>query len=321
MKDNFGRTIDYLRLSVTDRCNSRCIYCMPEQGVAKCTHAEVLSYEEIAELVSAAAKLGVHKVRLTGGEPLVRRGIVELVRMVAATEGIDEVDMTTNATLLSPIAKDLKEAGLTRLNISLDTLDPERYAQISRTAKLEDALAGLAAAEAAGFVDTKINCVLMGGVNTCDIRPIAELAKDHAYEVRFIELMRMGECASWPAECFVPAERVLEEVPELKPAGNSGVAELYQAPGWMGHVGLIRPVTHKFCSSCNRVRITSDGKLKPCLHSSEELMLRGLEGQALYQALADGMRRKPQQHHISKSNPSSTPRRMNQIGGLWDLHI
>lgn len=315
MRDDLGRTITYLRLSVTDRCNCRCLYCMPADGVPMLSHRDILSFEELRDIVAAAATLGVRKVRLTGGEPLVRRGIVELVRMVAAVPGIDEVDMTTNACLLAPIAAGLRAAGLTRLNISLDTLDPERYRQITRTGTLDDALAGLHAAEAAGFTDTKVNCVLIGGINDDDLRSMAELARTRPLTVRFIELMPMGECARWPRERFVSADEVLNQVPELQRIGDDGVSEVFSAPGWAGKVGLIRPITHRFCGSCDRIRVTSDGRLKPCLHSATEINLRGLSGQELIDTLAAGIASKPAGHTMGDGRASSAARDMNEIGG------
>lgn len=319
MIDSTGRQIGYLRLSVTDRCNCRCTYCMPEQGVESIGHDSVMTLEEMAEVVRAAASLGVHKVRLTGGEPLVRRGVVDLVRMVAEVPGIDEVCMTTNGCLLAPMAEDLKAAGLDRVNISLDTLDPERYRKITRCGRLEDALAGLDAAEKAGLGPIKINAVLMGGVND-DVRPLAELARNRDLSVRFIELMPIGEAASWPRESFVPAERVLETLPELEPLGPGeadgpgGVAELFSAPDWRGTVGLIRPVSHRFCSQCDRIRVTADGMLKPCLHSSREVPLRGLEGDQLVGAIRQGIAAKPERHHLDQ-RVSESLRGMNAIGG------
>lgn len=315
MRDEFGRDIRYLRLSVTDRCNCRCVYCMPENGVPMLSHADILSFEEMRDIVAAAASLGVRKVRLTGGEPLVRRGIVDLVGMVAAVPGIDEVDMTTNATLLAPVAASLRGAGLTRLNVSLDTLNAARYKAITRCGTLADALAGLEAAHDAGFANTKINCVLIGGVNDDELRPLAELARDRDLTVRFIELMRMGECAGWPKGRFVSADEVLSAVPELVRAGGQGVSELYQAPGWKGSVGLIRPMTHRFCSSCDRIRVTADGRLKPCLHSAAEVNLRGLSGQDLVEAIRAGIAAKPRGHRMDNGRASDSLRAMNEIGG------
>ena len=317
MRDHEGRTIDYLRISVTDRCSLRCIYCMPEQGVHKCTHRDILSFEEIAEIAEATARLGVHKIRLTGGEPLVRRGIADLVRMLVRIPDIEEVDMTTNGVLLAPLAEELKEAGLTRLNISLDTLNPERYRTITRTGELRDALSGIAAARAAGFEDTKIDCVLLGGVNDDDWMQVAGLARNDVASVRFIELMPMGECATWPRERFVSADAVLEKLPFLVPAGTDGVAELYSAPGWEGTIGLIRPMTHRFCRGCGRLRLTSGGRLKPCLHAPVEVPLRGLHGKELDEALRRAIALKPEGHHmdIADGHTSESCRPMNEIGG------
>lgn len=315
MRDNLGRNIRYLRLSVTDRCNCRCLYCMPAHGVPMLRHKDVLSFEEMRAIVEAAAWLGVKKVRLTGGEPLVRRGIVDLTRMIAAVDGIDEVVMTTNATLLAPMAADLKAAGLSRLNISLDTLNSERYAKLSRIGTLADALAGIEAAREVGFTHTKFNAVLLGGLNEDEIRPLAEMAQNEPVDVRFIELMRMGECACWPDERFISADRVLEVLPELEAVGSSGVTELFCAPGWQGRVGLIRPMTHKFCSDCDRIRVTADGMLKPCLHSASEIALRGLSSEELLDVLSNGIAQKPKSHTIDLKHASKALRAMNEIGG------
>lgn len=316
MQDSLGREISYMRLSVTDRCNCRCVYCMPEEGVEKRAHSDLLSFEELAEIVRAATQLGVHKVRITGGEPLARRGVENLVKLVTGIDGIDEIAMTTNATLLADKAEVLRAAGLTRLNISLDTLCAEHYRTITRVGELEDALAGLDAARSAGFTGTKINCVLMGGINDDEIADFVELTHDEPYEVRFIELMPMGECATWPAERFVAADEVLAAVPEFKACGTSGVAELYQVSGYAGRVGLIRAVSHRFCERCDRIRVTADGKLKPCLHSASEIDLRGLVGEELVAALKQGVMAKPAHHNLNPGvAASATPRDMNQIGG------
>lgn len=315
MLDGEGRLIEYLRLSVTDRCNCRCTYCMPAGGVPMLGHKDILSFEELTEVVGACAQLGVRKVRLTGGEPLVRRGLPELVRMIRAVPGVEELAMTTNATLLAPVAAELHHAGLDRLNVSLDTLDAARYAELTRGGSLEDALAGLAAARDAGFSHTKVNCVLMGGVNDADVPRLAELARTEPIDVRFIELMPMGPCAGWPKARFIPAETVLEAVPGLVPLRRDGVAELWHAPGWVGNVGLIRPMSHRFCDGCSRIRVTADGRLKPCLHSSAEIPLRGLHGEALLSELRRGIAAKPAYHHMDQDHASQSARDMNEIGG------
>ena len=315
MKDNYGRTIDYLRISVTDLCNYRCVYCMAPDGVEKHRHSEVLRFEEIVEIAEAAAACGVRKLRLTGGEPLVRRGIVSLCRSLREIAGIEELTLTTNGSLLPALAQPLREAGVDRLNISLDTLDPAKFSQISRCGSLENVLSGLAAAEQAGFSNTKLDCVLLGGVNTDEIPALAQLSMDKPYSVRFIELMPMGVCASMPPERFVSADAVLEALPELEPVGTDGVAETYRLPGAAGTVGVIRALSHSFCAGCNRLRLTSDGRLKPCLHSDAEFSLRGLHGEALRQAVLDAAAAKPPRHFLLEQGRSGTRRGMYEIGG------
>lgn len=315
MRDAQGRRIDYLRLSVTDRCNCRCAYCMPADGVPMLSHDDVCSFEELARITEACCELGVTKVRLTGGEPLARRGLLGLVRMLREVPGVRELAMTTNATLLAPVASELRAAGLDRINVSLDSLRPERYAAITRGARLDDALAGLRAAHDAGFTGTKVNCVLMGGVNDDEVADIAVLAREKPVDVRFIELMPIGEAAGWPRARFVDASAVLGAVPELAPVGTDGVAELFSAPGWAGRVGLIRPMSHRFCAGCTRIRVTADGRLKPCLHSADEVSLRGLAGEALHEALLAGIALKPAHHDMDGAHASESARAMNEIGG------
>ncbi|MBE6990899.1 MAG: GTP 3',8-cyclase MoaA [Ruminococcaceae bacterium] len=314
MRDLTGRTVDYLRLSVTDLCNYRCIYCMGEEGVCKLPHREICSIEELTEMSRAAVACGVRKIRLTGGEPLVRWGILDLCRMLRDLPGLEELAMTTNGTLLPQMAGELKAAGVDRLNISLDTLDEARFRTITRRGELREALAGLAAAEAVGFTGTKVNAVLLGGVNDADIAPLAELARDRDLSVRFIELMPIGECADWPEERFRTADAVLQAVPALERIGQDGVAELYRAPGWRGTVGLIRPISCCFCAACDRIRITADGRLKPCLHSRQEISLRGLHGMELEETIRQGVAVKPLRHHLAAGG-SDSPRAMHEIGG------
>lgn len=315
MLDGFSRKIDYLRLSVTDLCSYRCIYCMPEQGVTRLRHEDILSVEEIEGIVREAAMLGVRKVRITGGEPLVRRGILEIVRRVARVPGVTELCLTTNGAGLVELAAPLMDAGVTRLNLSLDTLRPERFARITRVGCLEDTLRGMRAAQAAGFTDTKINVVLLGGINIDEIPDFVRLTQEHAVQVRFIELMPLGVCAAWPPGAFVSADAVLEAVPGLVPVGRQGVASVYRAPGAVGTVGLIRPLTDHFCPACNRIRVTADGRLKACLHTEQEVLIKGLSGDALREAIVGAVMTKPARHHISPSVPSETSRDMNQIGG------
>lgn len=314
MQDGCGRTIDYLRLSVTDLCNYRCRYCMPPEGVEKRPHSDILSIEELAEIAEAAVACGVKKIRLTGGEPLVRRGLLDLCRMLRAIPGVEELCLTTNGSLLPQLAKPLREAGLDRLNISLDTLRPDRFAAMTRLGTLQDVLDGIEAAEAAGFHGLKFDTILIGGFNDDEILDFVNLSREHPWEMRFIELMPMGPCAGWDRSCFLPAETVLDRVPELVPIESQGVARRYKLPGALGTVGLISPVSHDFCAGCRRVRVTSDGRLKGCLHSREEISLRGLHGEALADAIRQGILHKPKRHHLAE-RPSDTPRNMNQIGG------
>lgn len=315
MNDTLGRKITYLRLSVTDLCDLRCIYCMPEHGVPKRAHSEICSPEELCDMAAAAVSLGVRKVRITGGEPLIRRGVVSLCRMLRALPGLEELCLTTNGVRLPELAAPLREAGVDRLNISLDTLRPERYRSITRIGELSSVLRGLDAAEAAGFSHTKLNCVLMGGVNDDEIEDFVRLTQARPLSVRFIELMPMGACAKWEKARFLPAGAVLDRVPELVPAGTDGVSRLYRIPGAAGTVGLIEPMSHAFCAECSRIRITADGKLKPCLHADTEIALRGLHGEALLDALRQGIARKPERHALMRDGQSHAGRCMSEIGG------
>jgi len=317
VKDAYQREISYLRVSLTDRCNLRCVYCMPPEGVEKRSHSQILSLEEIAEIAREAAALGVRKIRLTGGEPLVRRGILSLCRSLRDIPELRELALTTNGLLLPEMAEDLKSAGVDRVNISLDTLDPKKYRQITRGGSLDAALAGIQAAKAAGLTPLKLNCVLIGGFNDGEIAALAALTEREPVEVRFIELMPIGSAAAFGAEAYLPCETVLERLPGLEPVEqDGGVAERFRLPGAKGTVGLIRPLSRCFCARCDRIRLTADGCLKPCLHSREEIPLRGLHGPALRQRLAEAILHKPEQHgELSAQVRSQAARDMNQIGG------
>lgn len=314
MQDQYGRTVDYLRLSVTDLCSYRCRYCMGPEGVEKRPHGEILSVEECVEIGAAAVRCGVRKVRITGGEPLVRRGLLDICRGLRGIPGLEELCLTTNGQRLPQLAGPLREAGVDRLNISLDTLRPDRFSWLTRLGRLEEALAGIRAAEDAGFTDLKLDTVLIGGFNDDETGDFLNLTWEHPWEVRFIELMPMGPCAAWEKSRFLPVGSILERHPALQEIGLSGVARRYRLPGAMGTVGLISPVSHDFCPQCRRIRVTADGRLKGCLHSSEELPLRGLHGGALEAAIRTGISQKPLRHHLA-DRPSDTPRTMNQIGG------
>ncbi len=317
MTDGFGREITYLRLSVTELCNLRCRYCMPEEGVCKRRHDEMLTEEETIRAVRAAASLGIRKVRITGGEPLVKPNILSICRRTAETEGIRETVLTTNATRLPELARPLREAGVSRVNISLDTLDPARYAFITRRGVLDDALRGIEAALEAGFDRVKINTVLIGGFNDDEIPALAELTRRLPVDVRFIELMPMPGDTLFGEQAYIPVSRVTEALPEAVPCGvNDGVARLYRLPGALGNIGLISPLSGHFCAACNRLRLTADGHLKPCLHSRDEIRIKGLNEAGMAEAMRRAILMKPKQHEaLSRTERSRAARQMNQIGG------
>ncbi len=339
--DGFGRRIDYLRISVTDRCNLRCRYCMPADGVEWKSPIEVLSFEEIERFAGVAVGEGIGKIRLTGGEPLVRKGLVDHVRRLREITGLEAIALTTNGTLLSRYAEQLVEAGLRRINISLDTLDPDVYAEVTRGGKLSDALAGLEAAVAAGLDPVKINVVVVRGLEQ-DILGFARMTIERPLHVRFIEYMPVGDadeggetsCAAlpggWTHADHVPSDETLERLAaegaaaglgELVPVskddapGGWGPARYYRFEAALGTLGVISPLSHHFCAECNRLRLTADGKLRMCLFSDEELDVRGALREGTDEDVRALIRRalamKPENHH----DRIGTLRRMSQIGG------
>jgi cyclic pyranopterin phosphate synthase len=285
---------------------------MPSGGPERM--GETLSAAECVEIVRQAAACGVDKVRLTGGEPLARGDILEICRGIAEIEGIRTLCLTTNASRLSDLAGELYAAGVRRVNISIDSLRPERYREITQCGTLQNALDGLDAALRAGFEQVKVNTVLMGGVNDDEICDFVELTRDRPVDVRFIELMPIGPSASWPKERFLPAGEVLARCPALELIGQAGVARRYGIPGYRGAVGLILPITGNFCGQCNRIRVTADGMLKPCLHGREEIPLKGLTGEALRAEIERGILAKPRAHALGEG-ASQSQRCMNAIGG------
>ena len=317
MIDKLGREITYLRISLTDKCNLRCRYCMPEEGVCKRSHHEMMNEDELVTAVEAAASLGIHKIRLTGGEPLVKKNIVSICRRVAAVEGIREVCLTTNGILLPELAEQLREAGVKRVNLSLDTLDPDKYAYITRIGRLEQFRAGLAAALNAGFDKVKINAVLIGGFNDDEIEALANLTMEYPVDMRFIELMPIQNQDEFGESAYVPYSKVLEKLPEAVPVpGDGGVAKLCRLPGAQGNIGLISPISAHFCSECNRLRLTADGKLKPCLHSGDEYSIKGLDKSGMEAVFREAIRNKPAWHgDLDAVNRSKAGRNMNEIGG------
>ena len=316
MIDQFGRKITYMRISVTELCNLRCRYCMPEEGICKKSHADMLTEDEMILAIEAAASLGITKLRITGGEPLVKKNIVSICRRAAAVEGIREVCLTTNGVLLPELAAPLREAGVSRLNLSLDTLDPEKYAYITRIGNLDTFWKGFHAALEAGFAKIKINAVLAGGFNDDEIPALAELTRKYPVDMRFIEMMPMYDSGDFDSSAYIKGDVVLKALPDAVCAQQDGVAKLYRLPGAIGNIGIISPVSAHFCSECNRIRITADGKIKPCLHSNAEISIKGLGKDEMVRVMKDAILNKPKWHgELSYSERSHADRSMNQIGG------
>lgn len=315
MVDGFGRRIEYLRISVTDKCNLRCTYCMPLEGMEWLRRDELLSYEEIAEVVRTMAPLGLERVRFTGGEPLVRRDLPELVRMVAEIEGIRDLALSTNAVLLARHADALRAAGLKRVNVSLDSLRSERVDEIARRpGSYAKIMEGLRAAEEAGFAPLKLNVVLMGGVNDDEIPAFAELTRERPWHVRFIEVMPTGANLELSRENFVSCAEALRRIRrlgELEPAegptGN-GPASYYRFPGAPGTVGVITPMSHNFCHRCNRMRLTADGQLRPCLFGDLQTDLRTplRAGESLEPLIRETLSIKPERHWLERGSDAGS---------------
>ena len=314
MKDKFGRTIKYLRLSVTDLCNYRCFYCMPEEGVTKKAHSDILSIEELSEIAEAAIGLGITKIRLTGGEPLLRRGILTLCENIRRLSDSVELSITTNGSMLPSMARKLKAAGVDRLNISLDSLDKATFRRITRVGELDQTLSGIKAAREAGFDNIKINSVLLGGINDSDILPLTALTRDSDIQLRFIELMPIGVTREQDKRLFVTVKNIEKMLLGAAELTADGVARVYRLPGHKGSIGLISPMSNRFCGLCDKIRVTADGRLKPCLHSKEEIVLKGLHGYRLKEALKAGILSKPLCHELT-SLGSQSARNMNEIGG------
>ncbi len=315
MIDKHGREINYLRLSLTESCNLRCLYCNPDG----CTSPQevLMDTEEVISLIKGAAKLGVRKVRFTGGEPLLRRDIVEIIERTSCIEGIDDIGLTTNALLLENLAPALKRAGLKRINISLDTLRENRYLEMTG-GKIQKVFKGIEAAQEAGFNSIKINSVLIKDFNEDEIVDLCELTRERDIHVRFIELMPMGDSTSWSSQHYLSSKTVLERCPELKLVDREYAASpslLYSYPEGKGRVGIINPLSDKFCSSCNRIRITSQGRLKLCLHSDREIdLLPALRrDERIERIIQDALTSKPSEHKLEEGEYIS--KNMVTIGG------
>jgi GTP 3',8-cyclase len=326
MRDGRGRRIEYLRISVTDKCNLRCVYCMPPRGLPWLRRADLLTYEEIATIVAAMAPMGLRKVRITGGEPLVRRDVDSLIGMVSAVPGIEDVALSTNAVLLEGMADALKAAGVRRVNVSLDSLRPDRVDAIARRpGSYGQIMAGLDAAERAGFHPIKINVVVMRGRNDDEIEDFARITLERPWHVRFIEVMPVGENLDVSADAYVPAPEMLHRVrrigelaPVAGPSGN-GPATYFSFPGAPGTVGVITPMSHNYCDTCNRLRLTADGKLRPCLFGDIHTNLRDplRAGEALEPLIEETLRIKPDRHNLVQGSDrgSGGLLALSQIGG------
>ena len=307
--DTHNRRINYLRISITDRCNLRCRYCMPKEGVSQFGHSEILSYEEILRVAALAVKRGINKIRITGGEPLVRKGVVSLVERLAGLAGVNDLSMTTNALLLREFAPALHRAGLRRVNISMDSLDPQKYRQITRGGDLRKVWEGIDAAWRVGMSPIKINVVAIAGFNDGEIEDFARLTLKEPFQVRFIEFMPIGESSEWKPEHCIPCREIKERVERIAPLlplteagnGHGGPARLFKFPGAAGEIGFISPVSEHFCQSCNRLRLTADGKVKTCLFSGEltdlkAILRSGAGDEELERKLDEALLSKPAHH-------------------------
>lgn len=337
LKDNFFRVIDYLRLSVTDRCNLRCIYCMPAEGIQPFGHSDILSYEEIVRIVRVAAELGVRKVRITGGEPLTRKNLPFLISEIRKISGIEDLSMTTNGILLERHAQELADAGLNRVNISLDSFNPERYREITRGGDLDAVLRGLEAARKAGLAPIKINMVPVRGINEDEIEAFAKMTLDSDCHVRFIEFMPSGTAESWGPEKYITTGEMQEIIGKIAPlepvrVRKNGPSKYFRLQGARGVIGFISALSHHFCRECNRLRLTPEGKLRPCLFSETEIDLRspirtGASDDEIARLLRLSIAVKPEGHTINstsaagKASPCSgqaapeQKRPMSRIGG------
>ncbi len=320
MQDCFLRKVNYMRISITDLCNLRCQYCMPKDGIYKKQHQEMLSYEEIIKVVKYAAKIGIDKIRITGGEPLIKKDIVSFIDKIANIDGIKDIALTTNGVLLKDMAKDLQKAGLKRVNISIDSLKPDRYRSITRGGDVNHVLNGIQEVLQLNMRPIKLNVVVIGKLNEDEIEDFANLTINDEIDVRFIELMPVGEASGWAKDRFISNEEIKRRIGELLPVKNDtlGPARYYKLLGAKGRVGFINPISDHFCGSCNRIRLTSDGKLKPCLHSNQEIdILKALRenDNEIDEILQKAILSKPEKHYLYTSEHEIGHRNMSQIGG------
>ena len=324
MLDGIGRNIDYLRISVTDRCNLRCVYCMPEKGVDSLGHGEILTFKEILSIAKAVSQLGIRKVKITGGEPLVRKGIVNLIRRIKDIDGIEEVTMTTNGVLLGAMAGELADAGLDAVNVSLDSMNSASFCRITRRDCLGEVLDGIRKACSLG-IRTKINCVPIAELNGGDLAGIIGIASEYPIDVRFIELMPIGFGKNYsPVSNEELLERMEREFGKPEPSRSkhgNGPAVYYNLPGFKGSVGFISAISNEFCGSCNRIRLTADGNLKLCLHYNEGVALKpllrgGISKEGLKNVLENAIYNKPLHHVFNGGSAENVEmKNMVQIGG------
>ncbi len=326
MVDTHGRSINYLRISITDRCNLRCCYCMPLEGVDKLEHGHILSFEEIARLVKAATAVGIRKVRLTGGEPLVRRNISRLIRYIREIPAIDDISLTTNGTLFAPLAEDLQAAGLNRVNFSLDTMVADKYRYITRQGNLDSVLQAIDKALALNMHPVKINTVLIRGFNDNEIMDFAELAYKKPLHVRFIEFMPIGDLQFWNQDNIITGRETINMIKqqynltENKRVKGSGPAKYYTMEGGLGSIGFITPMSNHFCAECNRIRMTAEGKLRGCLYDKTEIDLKqamdnGATDEELELLFQRTIAAKPERHNMNAGWGIGNRRKMSQIGG------
>ena len=323
LKDQFGRSIEYLRISVTDRCNFRCLYCMPAEGLPWLPKADILSYEEIADIVRQLAPLGLRRVRITGGEPTIRPNIEALVRLLRAIPEIEDIALSTNGVKLPELSHRLRAAGLDRINMSADSLRPDRIAAIARRNVGFDPVTCALAAQAEGIAPIKINVVVMRGINDDEVEDFARLTLEHPWHVRFIELMPVGEMSGLTWEHIVPSDEVLSRIasigslsPDGGPPRGNGPAKYYRLGGAAGTVGVITPMTHTYCASCNRVRLTADGRLRTCLFGDHEVLLRDAlrQGERLEPLFRQALADKPKEHALLQMKVGGL-RALSQVGG------
>jgi cyclic pyranopterin phosphate synthase len=323
LRDQFGRSIEYLRISVTDRCNFRCVYCMPEHGLPWLPKQEILSYEEITEVVRQLAPLGLRRIRITGGEPTIRPALDTMIAQIHASGTVEDIALSTNGARLPDLARGLRAAGLDRVNMSVDSLRPERIASIARRNLGFDPIAAARAAEDAGLGPIKLNVVVMRGINDDEVEDFARLTLEHEWHVRFIELMPVGDLRELTWEHVVPSDEILARIarigalaPVSGPARGNGPAAYHRLAGARGSIGVITPMTHTYCGSCNRVRLTADGRLRTCLYGDHEVNLRDplRAGEPLEPLFRRALAEKPQAHDLLQMKVGGL-RALSQVGG------